>query len=255
MKSLTDFKVSEYCLVIDILGTTNKMANPNYFLNALNDLLNIVKLAYQGSADIGNPEDSVPFFQFGDTIVFAFDDPHELVSLGCRIFSDAFYNNKGILLQGCISNGGLFYINDLTDLKGIPVSLPTMHPQLVFGLSIVSAFAAMRGIVGPRLLINEEWGGITTNRTWRKYPFTNLFPSTRGNETSYRISDIEWWINIIDLDEFVDKLIAETKTEYQQRKNGLENNMETQEKRELQGFEARIKHLETFKRMIEKDNL
>ena len=79
-QDLSDFQISEYCLVIDILGTVNRMSNASHFADSLLDLLNVVTHAYYETTDIANVTDSKPFFQYADTLIFPNDSTDELVS-------------------------------------------------------------------------------------------------------------------------------------------------------------------------------
>lgn len=251
-QELSDFKISEYCLVIDILGTVNRMSNASYFADSLLDLLNVVTQAYYETTDIADVTDSQPFFQYADTLIFPNDSTDELVSLGCRLFNTCL--RKEILLQGCISGRGLFHIPDISVLKSIKKARKDINSMLVFGLGFVSSFACMKGVYGPRLLINEDFGGIFPNPgRWHHYLNTSRFLS-KDTLDSFNISEVRWWEPDHDIDDFVNRLIIKTEKEYASRKEWLGNNITNQERREFRGFDARLRHLRTFQEMLLPEN-
>lgn len=206
MQKLDDFRVGNYALVIDMLGTAVRMADRGQWLASLEEMLVAVRDVFNDTTDIGQPERSQPVYQYGDTFVFPSDEPSRLVPLGSRLI--ARWWQSDVLVQAAIAGGGVYYVPELPSLAGKPIP-HTFKPQLLVGPAVARGHLAMRGLKGPRFVVDAETSTPPPS-AWRYYSGKHAFANDPA--THIVVKEVAWW----------DVLVNDLEAQVQERVAGVE---------------------------------
>jgi hypothetical protein len=249
---LKDYKIGEYALVLDLLGTSATMSQPGKWLESLKDLLVVLDDTVNAATNITDPTTSLRVFQYGDTVVFPGDDPERLIALGMVLQTQCF--PKDILLQMALSGGGAYHITDPSGFGSIKPLAKNIHLQTLIGMAVARGHALLRGVRGPRLLIDDEIVHISpVNGVWQRY--LGAARHQRRSQVDFAVSEVEWWINFVgDAPETTVenriRAVRRSIEENERHVRGDGGSIAPMVERENMSLSKRIEHLEAFLAML-----
>jgi len=197
---LASYRVGECALVLDLLGTAVRMTDLGNWFEPLRESLDLVVDALDTTTNIAAPERSARVFQHGDTLVIPADDPAKLVPLGKLLLTTCW--NRDVLAQAAIAAGGVYFITDPSGFGTRKLLQPNAVLQVLVGPAVARGHHALRGVRGPRLMLDEETVHVSpTSGVWRRYLGAAKHQVTPG--AGIQVSEVAWWEDLLDLDEEV----------------------------------------------------
>ena len=240
---LSDSMISSWILTIDILGTAQRMSEPNW----LDSLLEILNASLISVAEVVPPcKGNTPkIFQHGDSLSLCHDDPDVLVIIAIETMKK--YINAGILAQMGISGGDTYYIENST-LHLLVKGYKDIHLQLLVGPGMARSYLITKGLKGPCVVIDEELGYVPARPgVWEKVI------CQPENRSKIPISEVRWWRNTPEIKHQIQKLLDNAKKELDDEEKELaELRRESsygpyrQTERRIESLESRVAHLQTF---------
>jgi len=178
------------------------MADPTTWLNVLGEILDTVTDVVRETTELGSPERSMQGFQHGDTFVFPGDHPHELINLGCRLLTS--WWERDILAQACLAAGGAYFIAQPSSMGRMKPMPPHLQFQVVVGPAVARAHLALRGVSGPRFLLDEETCRVSPmDGHWRRYQGSHRV--SRDPAQGIVVTEVAWWQHILNVEEEAQK--------------------------------------------------
>lgn len=242
---LSDFKISSWILTIDILGTAQRMSEPNWF----DSLLEILNASLISVAGVVPPyKGNTPkIFQYGDSLSLCHDDPDVLVIIAIETMKK--YINVGILAQMGISGYDTYYIENST-LHSLVRGHKDIHLQLLVGPGMARSHLITKGLKGPHVVIDEESGSVPSRPgVWEKV----ICCQPPENRSKITISEVWWWRDTPEIKHQIQELLDDAKKELDDEEKELaELRRESsygsyrQIERLIVSLESRVDHLQTF---------
>ena len=165
---LEKYFVGEYALVLDILGSAERMATDGDWLPPLKELLDILVEAVFATTDVANPRESAAMFQHGDTIVLPGNDVPGLVALGQVLLARCAL--RGVLVQAGLGGGGAYYIDSPSGFGTRRQLHPAARLQVLVGRAVARGHLLLRKVLGPRFLIDAERVSLPADPTrWERF--------------------------------------------------------------------------------------
>lgn len=243
MTPLATYRIADYALVLDLLGTAQRMADHAEWLRALLELLDTIDASLSAAA-------TTRFFQHGDTIVLVSDDPNVLATSGTTLLTTLF--SKDILAQVGLAGGGCYY-----DDQGFGKARrnPKARLQSLVGQAIARAHLVLRNIKGPRFIIDEESTQLPAAGVGTRYLRSPQHRPANA-PTGRAVSELRWWtslpnplptvrkrMTIIDRD--ISSLTAD--------RNGDLRHMAVLIDRDIESLKKRREHWQTFDDILADD--
>ena len=243
---LSDCRVSRWILTIDLLGTAQRMAEDKW-LDSLGELLTAILT----SVSEATSADSFPrIFQYGDTISMCHDDLDVLVEIA--VATQNKFLEEGILAQMGISGENTYLINrsklhDLVDGDG------RIKMQLLVGPGMARSHLILRGVKGPRIVIDADRSFPPKGDGWEKV--VGLPTENRGK---IPVSEVRWWKDRPEVGPSIQQMIQNAQTELDQLQKAVDREQREAERqqqgfspdrrdlREIESLKERIKHLNVF---------
>ena len=195
LESLTDCRVGSHALVVDLLGTREKMSDPLGFFRALGDILSVTVDSLNEATDIAESKGGIPMYQFGDTVCFPHHDVHALIALGSRLLYRA--HDHDVLVQAALSSGPVYDVSDAGNL-GLKSKLRSNAKiQCFVGTPLARAHSLLRGVRGPRFLIDAETVQVhPKNDLWARYEGPARHQRKPDDRLSIKCSEVWWWRDV-----------------------------------------------------------
>lgn len=254
-EKLSEYKLSEWVLIVDILGFTQTMAEDSVESQAILDLFNTIAESIFQSAHLAIPSESIKAYQYGDTINFLSDKPYELLLLAVRLQQILW--GKDILAQMALSCGGAYDLSKIPSIQKIVIAHSKIAIQFLVGKAFAKAHSLLKGVKGPRIIFDEECN----------FPHPNLKSSyvlshqiSNLQDINRPRSEVSWWKDdLSDLVEIVKSKISEIEDEIKKNLLNKINGSNSKESvfpinRKIESMEGRKKHLEEFYNVLEREN-
>jgi len=250
---LAKYRVGECALVLDLLGTAVRMTDPSTWLEPFLDVLNLAVDALNTTTNIGSPEKSTRVFQYGDTLVIPADDPAKLVPLG-MIFLTLCWN-RDVLIQAAIAGGGVYFVTDPGGFGSRKPLQPNAVLQLLVGPAVARGHQALRGLRGPRLLLDEDLIHLSpTSSVWRHYAGSAKHQAEPT--TGIKVSEVAWWnqLETTMLETEVDRRMRGVQSALEEAKQESKGSAVAPHwERDIASMEKRLEHLKTFAQVLADD--
>jgi hypothetical protein len=240
-----EFRLGSWVLTLDLLGTAVQMSEVDWF-TSLNALLHTVDVSVHEALASGS--DDVHLIQYGDSFTFCHDKAEKLICLGTEVQVKLFRQN--ILAQLGLSAGGAYYLNDTT-MHRIVEGLSNIKLHCLVGPGVARSHMVLRGIRGPRFIIDEEIGHVpASGPCWEKLL---LDPKLHG---PLHCSELRWWKNFPGTLEMTEGRIKALQSKIESEKAGIKEfaYIESLVRREIDSLTKRLEHYECFHQVLEKDS-
>jgi hypothetical protein len=244
IRRLGDFRIGDWVLTLDLLGTKYQMSEANW-LSSLNDLLYAISLSVKEA--LSTSTEGLHLVHYGDSVSFTHADADVLVALGVSLQTELFH--RDILAQLALAGGGAYYVDDTTTNRLVQ-DLPNIKLHCLVGPAVARSHLVMQGAKGPRFLVDEESGHLPAKGpTWSKVLFG---PKTGG---ILQCSDIRWWEHIPDVPAMTAQRIAALQARIKSEQESLREfqHMKSDVEREINSLQKRLDHYIGFKELLEKD--
>lgn len=232
--NLSDSKISSWILTIDILGTAQRMSDPDW-LESLLEILNAVLISV--TKVVPERKGNTPkIFQYGDSLSLCHDDPDFLVRIAIDTMKK--YINADILAQMGISGGNTYYIENST-LHSHVKKCKDIHLQLLVGPGMARSHLITKGLKGPCIVIDDESGSVPARLgVWEKV----ICCQPPENKSKIAISEVWWWRDTPEIKHKIQKLLDDTKKELAERRESSCSLIE----RRIVSLKSRVDHLQIF---------
>ena len=233
--NLSDYKISSFILTIDLLGTAQRMAEPNWFC-LLSELLDAMLFSINEAVEL-HQDDKLQIFQYGDSVSLCHDNPDLLVRIAIEIQKK--YLKNRILAQIGISGGDVYHI-DKSCLHIHWERDNNIHLQSLVGQGMARSHLITKGIKGPCIVIDEEIKHVSAQPGgWQKVT------GSSENDSKIKISEVWWWRDIPEVEGQIQKLLDEANKKLAiEKKENSERNIRAE--REIRSLENRVEHLKAF---------
>jgi len=249
---IENYRVGEFTLVIDLLGTAVRMADSASWLESCLEILDVIEDVLNATTNMANPGQSRRVFQHGDTLVFPSDDIARLIPLGMELMTR--FWDRDILAQASIAAGGAYFITDPGGFGSQKRLHPNASLQPLVGPAVARSHLALRGVKGPRFVLDEETVRVSpAPGVWRRY----LGDARRRVDPGcgVQVSEVAWWQYLGD---HVDHQLEErlrnldrTMCDAGQRAPG--SPVKPLWERDIASMEKRLEHLQAFARILKDD--
>jgi hypothetical protein len=185
--------------------------------------------------------------QYGDSVTFSHDDVEALISVGTSLQVTLF--RRDILAQFGLSGGGAYYLDD-TGIHRIVDGLRNIKLHCVVGRGLARSHLVLRGIKGPRFMIDDEMGHVPVKgRCWEKVV---LGLKVDGAPPC---SELRWWKDVPDILEVtVGRIRAiHSAIECEKAEMGEFPHMKSDIERKIASLSKRLEHYECFCEVLEKE--
>ena len=251
-QKMSMFKISEWVLIVDLLGASYRMAENIEWLNVTDELLDVIGASVYKSFNALQPSQSVKTYQYGDTINFFADDPQTLMLIAVTLQQDLFAKDQ--MAQMALACGGVYDLTELQFLQKLQSIHNGLTLQCLVGKAISKAHLLLRGVKGPRIIIDEEGDAPVNQSVWHRY-----IPHLRRSELDATGTDFKaqlpnigfprseacWWYQVIEIDEQVQARITKLKNEITIRETE-NSNKDPIEERRINGLRKRKEHWDAF---------
>jgi hypothetical protein len=240
-----EFRLGSWVLTLDLLGTAVQMSEDDWF-TSLNALLHTVDVSVHEALASGSGD--VHLIQYGDSFTFCHDKVEKLVCVGTEVQVKLFRQN--ILAQIGLSGGGAYYLDDTT-IHRIVKGLSHVKLHCLVGKGVARSHMVLRGIKGPRFIIDEEIGHVpASGPCWEKLL---LGPNLHG---ALHCSELRWWKNFPGILEMTEGRIKALQSKIKYEKAGIKEfaHIEPLVRREIDSLTKRLKHYECFHQVLVKDS-
>lgn len=252
---LETYRIGEYALVLDILGSAERMATAGDWLTPLKELLDIVVDAVFATTDVAHPDESAAVFQHGDTIVLPGYDAGDLVALGQVLLARC--AERGVLVQAGLGGGGAYYIHNPSGFGTRRPLHPEARLQVLVGRAVARGHLLLRKVVGPRFLIDAERVNLAADpRRWER--FTGKAKHEAVDDEALSFHEVWWWRSFTgdEMERRVDAELTEVNRDLadaqqevaNQKKQGLADPLLL---RDIRSMKSRLKHLQAFREMLD----
>lgn len=247
-QKLSEFKLSEWALIVDLLGFAHTMTESVNWLNTIGDLLDTIDSSVYKSFDILNPQASIKVYQYGDTLNFFSDNPQELLLLAVILQQDLW--GKNILAQMALACGGVYDLSDTDHLRRLKSLHPGLVIQALVGKAVAKGHLLLQGVKGPRIILDEECGAIPENR-----PAWHRLHSAASNlsDIDFHRSEVSWWHQIIDFDVDIETRMKEIESEIQHYSSGNSAG-DAPNRRRIKSRTKRHEHLAELLKVVKADD-
>jgi transcriptional regulator with XRE-family HTH domain len=248
---LSNYRVGEYALVMDLLGTAVRMSDPVKWFDALLEILNSVVDALNATTSITAPEASIRLYQHGDTIVVPSNEPGRLVQLGKLLVTSAWSRN--VLTQAAVAGGGVFFITDPGGFGTRKPLQPNANLQMLVGPAVARGHLALSRVKGPRLLIDNETVHVPPGPPLcRRYAGEAIHRVEPG--AGLQVSEFAWWEDLLDVEEELAKRTRAVESEISEARLEMPGSaVKELWERDLKSLEKRLEHLQAFAGVLADD--
>ena len=237
-RKLSEFKISDWVLTVDLLGTKQRMSEADW-IDALKELLDTILVSVNQSMASKLTGKDLKVFQYGDAITFAHDDVEELICLGIRLQEELF--GKDILAQFGLSGWGIYNLDDTTAHRLVKKK-PEFKLQSIVGRGLARSHLLLHGIKGPRFIIDEESHIPAKGKCWEK--FIDGCPLKRYLSRS----ELRWWKNIPNIKKVTSGRISNLEKEIGAEKANKTHKSyrDRDTKRRIESLKKRLEHYKVF---------
>ena len=242
---LNESKISEWALIIDILGTKSDMGENIRWLKATVDILTLIQdVAYQSLPKL-DPKSGPKIYQYGDTINVFSNDTDDLTRLA-KILQNRLFS-KDILCKMAISSGGVYDLSNIDFLNKIKSRHSNLVIQCLLGRAVARGHMLMTKAKGPRIILDEERSIAVVPNVWEKR-YDTL------DDIDIPRSELIWWDVYIDIDDEIKKRIEHLnleKNEINKINKQSHQHENASDRRRLKSIDERIIHLKHFLESLE----
>ena len=243
-RDLSDFHVGTWVLTLDLLGTSVQMGLNNW-VEALNRLLDAISISVREvlAADTYD----LYLVQYGDSVTMCHNELQRIICLGTKVQVTLFRQN--ILAQLGLSGNGAYYFDDTT-IHRIVEGMPNFKLHCIAGSGLARSHLVLRGIKGPRFIVDEEVRHVPANGPcWEKLVTS---PNPHG---LLKCSELRWWKDFPDILRITEDRIRTLQSELESEKAGIE--ADTQEEDVIQrvthSISKQLEHYRSFHQVLARE--
>lgn len=245
MEMLSDFKLGNYTLVIDVLGVGHLMAESSTWLSSLSSILNTINLSLDKMNGFKNEDFYVR--QYGDTVNLVGDDPCVLLKLSISLQRSIF--EQGILAQMSISGGGAYDLSSSSKVRELCDANKNLEVQCLGGISLARGHMVLARVKGPRIFIDDESVCLPDSREiYQKVSESQ----SNVEKVSFPRHEVNWWSDIENISDLIADHIklAKDKKEYWLTPPPQRNYNFKNEERLALSYGKEVEHLEAFLEVV-----
>ncbi len=245
-QKLDEFKISDWALIVDLLGTASTMAENVAWIQAIENILTVIEASVHETINMTNPDRNIHTYQYGDTVNFFSDDPQELMLLAVILQKKLFQMDQ--LAKMGLAYGGVYDLTQINFIKKLTNQHGRLVAQCLAGRATSKGHLLMGKIKGPRIFIDEEVPIAPNHKAWERFSS----PKVKIPDVGFPRAEVAWWRQVNDIDADVKNRIAKLDMEIQARTQS-NINADPAEKRRIDSLAARKEHLEAFRNVLDND--